>query len=159
MARLRTPELVFTDEERKAIERQFPEYSIFLAEDGAFSKPAESGKATPLPLPPPLRANEAEKLAPRMPALTGEQKNYCRRYMAYRNRLSNIEELREYKRILENQTVGDANNLNENLVKKRVFDRLQALEKESSDQEIALIAESQKVRAQARWFQNGYCLK
>lgn len=158
--------LVYSKDERRAVERQLPSYGIFLAETGRFGgKPARAQFTTQdladmrkeqhATM---LGSQDSEKVPPRPVPLTAVQKEYCKRYRQFRGLVQNSQELSEYKRILDSQTYSDVTNANERAIKNRVADRYEKAKQEADQLKIELDKELPKIQTTAAWFKNGHCL-
>lgn len=158
---------VFSSEERLAIERQFPGYSIYLAEHGSFSNPPSTAvvrderllelkrevegtdRASRSGLTD-LELEAREKLPPAPAKFSGEQKAYCKQYRVFRGMVYNVEELAQYKKAL---------NQSADITRQRVEERFSSLKKETLDLKEKLAHDFLKLQSSTPWFRNGYCLR
>jgi hypothetical protein len=165
---------VFAPEEAQALERELPTYWFFLLDRGRLDRaptPATARNARIDKLRreiegPQARASDTtldelatEKLPPRPLPLSAAQKEYCRKFLAYRTQLYNVQDLGDYKRVLDERTKGDLGNPNEQAMRDRVDSRFEAMKKDAANLWRDLDPELKRLRAQSSWFRSGYCLE
>lgn len=166
LSHMKNKRLPFSAQERKAIDSQLPGYSIFLAETGRFGgKPARS-KFTTQDLADMRREaiaelvpDEGEKAGARPLPLNEEQRDYCKKYKQLKSTAHNVQELAEYKRVLEGQTYADVSNANERAMKNRINERYENAKKEADALKAELDKQLPQIQAKSAWFKNGHCLQ
>ena len=165
---VKNPQLVYAEQELRAIEHELPDFWIWLAESGRFQRARTSGEVRASGLSDlheeiegkaPRSRDDAKTLPPRALPLTPEQREYCKRYVNYRSLLYNVEELADYKRVLEQHTYNDVTNANERTMRERVGSRFAQLKKEAIAQRAELDKDFARLQAKSSWFRNGYCLE
>lgn len=149
------PDVTLSREGLNAIERQLPDYWIYLAESNAFRKKPRGSRVHSTP----LSTDIAPPRTARPMPLNDAQKDYCKRYLAYRGSLHNMNELTDYKRVLDQHTYEDVGNANERTMRERVNKRLENLKKETADGKAQLDRDLAAIKATASWFENGHCLQ
>ncbi|MEW6055270.1 MAG: hypothetical protein AB1540_01540 [Bdellovibrionota bacterium] len=160
---LKQPRLPYSAEERRVIEKNFPDFSIHLAEAGAFSNKTARSSLTTQMLEDQAGVADAQsaqtgKNPPRAMPLSPEQREYCKRYRNYARLSFDLKELQEYSKVLEEQTYGDVSNTRELEKKNRLKNRVDALEKETNEKQSQLSKDFVALQARSKWFRNGHCL-
>ncbi len=167
---VKNPQLGYDAQELRAIEHELPDFWIWLAESGRFQKSASSAdvRSTQLselhdeiegPGASPRQRDETKGLPARALPLTAEQRDYCKRYVNYRGLIYNVEELADYKRVLEQHTYQDVANANERAMRERVGNRFAKLKQEAIEARTQLDQDFARLRAKSSWFRNGYCFE
>lgn len=166
---IKNPALKFADDEKRAIGQQLPDYWIYLAESGQLEAPSSTGQvrsaeveALQREIEGPAwspRRDEASRLPARPLPLTAEQREYCKKYVAYRAMVYNVGELAQYKSVLDERTRQDVANPNEQKMRARVDARFSALKKQAIESHRELEGELARLQKKSTWFRPGYCLQ
>lgn len=173
---LKDSSLAYSEQELSALGQQFPSFWIWLSDSGGFEKPPKAGKVRSYQLDSlkseiegqakgrrkgvtPLDADDHQNLPPRPLPLDGEQKEYCKKYLNYRALVYNVEQLGEYKRVLEASIYKDVANTNEQTMLRRVEKRFSGMKEEATKLRRELDQQFATIQNKSQWFKNGYCLQ